>query len=59
MRTATTLGFTWKNDIFTGGTSIIDYRVSMAELDGSFTVVAAGLTTAAYTAVGLTPGKTY
>ena len=59
MRTATTLGFTWNNDEFTGGTPIIDYRVSMAELGGSFTVVATGLTTAAYTAVGLTPGKTY
>ena len=31
----------------------------MAELGGSFTVVATGLTAAAYTAVGLTPGKTY
>lgn len=59
MRTATTLGFTWKNDDFTGGTPIIDYRVSMAELGGSYTVVATSLTTAAYTAVGLTPGKTY
>jgi len=38
---------------------IIDYRISIAEQGGSFSVLASDLTVAEYTAIGLTFGTTY
>jgi hypothetical protein len=45
-RTKSTLGLTWSEGAFNGGATIIDYRISMAESGGSFSVLATGLTSA-------------
>jgi len=45
-RTKSTLGLTWSAGSSNGGASIIDYRISMAESGGSFSVLATGLTSA-------------
>jgi hypothetical protein len=57
-RTKSTLGLTWTAPAFTGGDVIIDYRISIAEQGGSYSVLTSeGSTT--YTATGLTAGTTY
>jgi hypothetical protein len=58
-RTATTLGLTWTQAAFNGGAVIIDYRVSIAETGGSFSIMASNIITSSYTATGLTSGITY
>jgi chitodextrinase len=59
LRTSTTLGLTWENAPFTGGDEIIDYRLSIAELGGEYSVISSGFTAAAFTATGLVAGTTY
>jgi hypothetical protein len=59
LRTKSTLGLTWDNAAFTGGASIIDYRISIAVLGGTFSILDSGFTARAYTATGLTSGVTY
>lgn len=58
-RTKSSLGLTWEDPVFNGGTQIIDYQVSIAPLGGSFSVVATGLTNRQYTAIGLDFGAIY
>jgi hypothetical protein len=57
-RTKSTLGLTWTPPVFTGGDVIIDYRLSMAEQGGSYSVLTT-LTSTSYTVTGLTAGTTY
>jgi hypothetical protein len=59
LRTKSTLGLTWDNAAFTGGASIIDFRISIAVSGGSFSILGSGFTARAYTATGLTSGLTY
>jgi len=58
-RTKSALGLTWSAGSSNGGATIIDYRISMAESGGSFSVLATGLTSAEYLATGLTSGTNY
>lgn len=58
-RSTTTLGFTWSDGVSNGGLTIVNYRVKQKEQGGSYSVVATGLTTKAYTATGLTLATTY
>jgi len=58
-RTKSTIGMTWEAASFTGGAVIIDYRISIAEQGGSFSVLASGLTSPEYLATDLTFGTTY
>jgi hypothetical protein len=58
-RDPTTIGLVWSHATFTGGDVIIDYRINIAVQGGSFSILASGLTTPAYTAVGLTSGVIY
>ena len=53
-KTKSTIGLSWEAASFTGGDVIIDYRISIAEQGGSFSVLASDLTVAEYTAIGLT-----
>lgn len=58
--TASVIKITWNNGISTGGSPIIDYRVSYDQSIGIYTVLATGLTVKTYTTlVTLTPGATY
>jgi len=58
-RTISTLGISWFDGDFNGGDYILDYRVSIAVESGTFEIIASGLTSAQYTATGLTYGTTY
>jgi len=58
-RTKSTLGLTWSAGSSNGGASIIDYRISMAESGGAFSVLASDLVSAEYLATSLTFGTTY
>jgi len=49
-RTKSTLGLTWNQAVFNGGAAIIDYRISIAESGGSYSVLASGVTSPSYTA---------
>jgi hypothetical protein len=57
-RTKSTLGLTWTPPVFTGGDMIIDYRISIAEQGGSYSVLES-ITETSYTATGLMAGTTY
>ena len=58
-RTKDTLAITWEQAAFNGGAVIEDYRVSMAEADGAFAIIASGLTDSTHTITGLTAGLIY
>ena len=58
-RTKSTLGLTWSQAAFTGGAIIIDYRVSIAQIEGVYSVLASNVVTPSYFALGLTAGITY
>ena len=58
-RTKSTLAFKWTPPLFTGGDIILDYRVSIAELGGSFSILSSGVIPTSYTATSLTAGVTY
>ena len=58
-RTKSTLGLTWSQAAFTGGAVIIDYRVSIAEVGGVFSILISNLETLTYTANNLYAGITY
>jgi hypothetical protein len=55
-RTKSTLGLTWSQAEFTGGTAIIDYRVSIAQVGSAFSVIASNVVSPSYIAVDLTAG---
>jgi len=44
---------------FTGGTEIIDYRVSIAQADGVFAILTYHVVSPTYTAIGLMAGRYY
>ena len=50
---------TWSEGAFNGGLSVIDFRISQRIQGGSYGIIATGITSAAYTATGLTLGTTY
>jgi hypothetical protein len=57
---ASKIGITWRNGISTGGSPILDYRISYDQASGSYVVLQSGVTTKSYTtSVLLTPGQTY
>jgi hypothetical protein len=58
-RTKSTLGLIWSQAAFTGGAEIQDYRVSIAQAGGVFTVLASNIASLSYTATGLTSGLNY
>ena len=58
-RTKSTLAIDWTAPVFTGGDVIEDYRINYREQGGSYSVLASGLTSLTYTAIGLTAGVTY
>lgn len=58
-RSPTTLKITWKAPTFIGGTSIIDYQVSIARSDQDFSDSPISVTDIKYLAEGLTTGVTY
>jgi hypothetical protein len=58
--TASVIGIKWNNGVSTGGSAIIDYRVSYDQSVGSYVVLATGVVPKTYTtSVSLTPGATY
>jgi hypothetical protein len=58
--TATVIGLTWNNGISTGGSPIIDYRVSYDQSTGVYVVLGTGIVPRSYsTTVTLTPGAIY
>jgi hypothetical protein len=59
LRTKSTLGLAWTPAAFTGGAEIIDYRISIAQFGGSYSVLASNLVSPKYTAIDLTSGITY
>jgi hypothetical protein len=44
---------------FVGGAGIIDYRISIAQSGGSYTVLASNVVSSSYLATELTAGITY
>jgi hypothetical protein len=58
-RTKSTLAITWEDAPFTGGAVIIDYRVSIAEQGGSYSVLASNVAERTYLAVDLISGVIY
>ena len=50
---------TWSNAEYIGSEAIIDYRISMAQSDESYTVLASNVLSASYQATGLSTGVTY
>jgi len=59
LRTKSTLGITWSKAEFNGGAVIIDYRISIAQVGGSYSVLASNLVNPSFTAIDLTSGITY
>ena len=59
LRSKSTLGLTWSNAEYIGSEAIIDYRISMAQSDESYTVLASNVLSASYQATGLSTGVTY
>jgi hypothetical protein len=54
------IGFTWSDGLQTGGTTIIDYRVSYDRAAGTWVTLATGITTKSYTtAITLIGGQYY
>jgi hypothetical protein len=58
-RTKSTLGLTWSQAPFTGGAVIIDYRISIANVGGVFSVLTSNVESSSYTALDLTAGIIY
>jgi len=59
LRSKSTLGLTWSNAEYIGSDAIIDYRISIAQSDGSYSVLASNVLSASYQATGLSAGVTY
>jgi len=59
LRTKSTLGLTWSKADFIGGAEIIDYRVSIAQSGGIYSVLASNVVNPSYTAIELTAEVTY
>ena len=59
LRSATSISITWSEGPSNGGDSIIDYRVSMAQDDSNYQVIASNVVGTSYTASELTAGLTY
>ena len=58
--TASVIGFTWNNGISTGGSPIIDYRITYDQSTGTYIVLEDGILARTYqTTVLLTAGATY
>jgi hypothetical protein len=58
-RTASSITFTWSAGAKTGGSPIIDYRISYDNALASWSYLQSGVGTLTFTATGLTPGLTY
>jgi hypothetical protein len=58
-KTPTSIGMTWSEGPSNGGETVDDYRINIAEFGQSYSVLATGITSASYTATGLTTGITY
>lgn len=56
---STIVALVWEEGVDNGGTPVIDYRIMYAIENGSFTVLATGITVTAYTAESLSEGTTY
>lgn len=57
---ASVIGFSWSNGLSTGGSPIIDYRISYDQSTGIFVTLATGVTTRSYTtSITLTVGASY
>jgi hypothetical protein len=50
LRTKSTLGLTWSKADFIGGAEIIDYRISIAQSGGSYSILASNVVSSTYTA---------
>ncbi len=50
LRTKSTLGLIWSKADFVGGAEIIDYRVSIAQFGGSYSILASNVVSSTYTA---------
>lgn len=59
VRTKTQDGITWEDGPNTGGVPINDYRISLRESGGVYSVIAEGVTEKSYTITGLTLGVLY
>lgn len=59
LRSATTLGLTWIEGAYNGGSPVLDYKVSMATASGSFSVLDSAVISLPYTVTGLTVGTSY
>jgi len=58
--TAYVIGFTWNDGISTGGSPIIDYRITYDQSIGVYITLDEGILTKSYsTQIVLTPGATY
>jgi hypothetical protein len=56
---AVSVGLSWSDGTWNGGSAIIDYRISYAVGAGEFTVLETSVTSNPYTAIALTTGTTY
>jgi Fibronectin type III domain len=58
--TSSSINLRWMNGLGSGGTPIIDYRVSYDQSTGNYVTLASGILTLSYnTSISLTPGSTY
>jgi hypothetical protein len=55
----TQIGLSWTDGLANGGGAVLDYRISSAEITGSYSVLATNVLTKSYTALGLTAGTSY
>jgi len=54
------VGLSWNEGVYNGGSSVIDYQVSFAEVTSSeYAIFASGIITTSITVTSLTPGVTY
>jgi hypothetical protein len=58
-RSKSSLGLTWTQAPFNGGAIIIDYQISIAQQGESFIILASGVTTTSFSAIGLIAGVAY
>jgi hypothetical protein len=49
----------WSKADFFGGAEIIDYRISISQSGGAYSVLASNVVSSSYTAIDLTAGVTY
>ena len=49
----------WSKADFIGGAEIIDYRISISQSGGAYSVLASNVVSSSYTAIDLTAGVTY